>query len=210
MSIRVVIVDDHRIVREGMRAMLETHPEINVVGEANDGKSALDVIARLVPDVAIVDLEMPGTDGVSLLERLPEVSPTTRGLVLTAHGSDEQIMRAIQAGAQGYLLKGAGIAELVSAIETVAAGGSSLGTDVTERVMGAMGRLLRTGEIDRLSERERAILVRMGQGMNNRDIGDDLGLAERTVKFYATIIFQKLHVTNRAEAVAKGIRDGLI
>jgi DNA-binding NarL/FixJ family response regulator len=134
-----------------------------------------------------------------------------RVIMLTAYGSDERILDAVRAGARGYLLKGAGVAEVLHAVRVVAAGGALLAPGITERLLGSVGQMLRSGAVPvGLTERERAILVHMAQGRFNKAIGAELHLAERTVKFYATVIFQKLGVSNRAEAVATAVRDHLI
>ncbi len=207
--IRILLVDDHRIVREGLGSMLATQTDIHVVGEASTGMEAITQVERYQPDVVLLDLEMPQLDGVGVLEHLRLHSPTVRTIILTAYGSDERIMDAVRAGAKGYLLKGIGLEEVLHAIHVVAAGGSLLEPQITERVLHSMGRLLRGGA-ETLTERERAILTHIARGLSNKAIGAELHLAERTVKFHATIIFQKLGVTNRAEAVAKALQEHLI
>jgi DNA-binding NarL/FixJ family response regulator len=209
--IRLLLIDDHQIVREGLRAMLAMRADIMITGEAGDGAGALELIRRLAPDIALLDLEMPGLDGVGLLQAMQQEGLTTRIIVLTAYGSDEHILRAIQAGARGYLLKDASLHEVLQAIDTVMAGGSLLAPQVAGRVLATMGQMLQTGTIPApLTERERAILTLSAQGLPNRAIGDQLGLAERTVKFHLTIIYQKLGVANRTEAVAHALRARLI
>jgi DNA-binding NarL/FixJ family response regulator len=212
--IRILLVDDHRVVREGLAALLATQPDLCVVGEAGTGREALDQVTRYQPDIMLLDLELPDLDGVGVLEGLQTVGPTghaVRVIVLTAYGADERILDAVRAGARGYLLKGAGMAEVLHAIHVVAAGGALLAPGITERLLGSVGQMLRSGAVPAgLTVRERAILERMAQGLSNKAIGADLHLAERTVKFYATVIFQKLGVSNRAEAVATAVRDHLI
>ncbi|HWE60336.1 MAG TPA: response regulator transcription factor [Chloroflexota bacterium] len=150
-------------------------------------------------------------DGVGVLEGLRTAGRDVRVIMLTAYGADERILDAVRAGARGYLLKGAGMAEVLQAIHVVAAGGALLSPGITERLLASVGQMLRSGAVPAgLTERERAILVRMAQGLSNKAIGAELHLAERTVKFYATVIFQKLEVSNRAEAVATAVRDHLI
>lgn len=210
-AIRILLVDDHRIVREGVASMLGTQADLRIVGEAGTGAEALAQALRLRPDVVLLDLELPDLDGVSVLERLRAEAPKVRAIILTAHGSDERILDAVRAGAKGYLLKGAGLDEVLRAVRVVAAGGSLLEPAVAARLLQSVQRLLRDGQTpEALSERERAILTLMSRGLSNKAIGEELHLAERTVKFYATIIFQKLGVSNRAEAVATALRDRLI
>ena len=209
--IRILLVDDHRIVREGLASMLGTQPDMCVVGEAGTGAEAIDQIVRLRPDIVLLDLEMPDMDGVSVLERVRADFSDVRVIILTAYGTDERILDAVRAGAKGYLLKGAGLDEVLHAVRVAALGGSLLEPKVAERLLGSMERMLRSGKVPTsLTERERDILTRIARGLSNKAIGEELHLAERTIKFHATIIFQKLSVANRAEAVAKALRDRLI
>jgi DNA-binding NarL/FixJ family response regulator len=210
-SIHILLVDDHRIVREGLASMIGTQPDMQVVGEAGTGESALALIEQLRPHIVLLDLEMPGLDGVNVLARIRERFPNTRAIVLTAYGSDERILEAVRAGAKGYLLKGASLDEVLHAVRVVAGGGSLLEPAVAERLLDSVERLLRGEQAaTALSERERAILTLVARGLSNKDIGVQLHLAERTIKFHITIIFQKLAVSNRAEAVAKSLKERLI
>jgi DNA-binding NarL/FixJ family response regulator len=209
--IRILLVDDHRIVREGLASMLSTQTDLRIVGEAGTGREAIASIKRLQPDIVLLDLEMPDLDGVSVLQEIHPAFPSVRIIVLTAYGSEELILEAVRAGAKGYLLKGAGLDEVLHAVRVVAAGGSLLEPAIAERLLGSVERLLRTGrEPEILTERERDILTLIARGFSNKAIGEELHLAERTVKFHATIIFRKLGVANRAEATAKALRDHLI
>ncbi len=209
--IRILLVDDHRIVREGLASMLGTQPDMCVVGEAGTGNEAIDQIVRLRPDIVLLDLEMPDLDGVSVLERVRADFPDVRVIILTAYGTDERILDAVRAGAKGYLLKGAGLDEVLHAVRVAAMGGSLLEPKVAERLLGSMERMLRSGKVPAsITDRERDILTCIARGLSNKAIGDELHLAERTIKFHATIIFQKLGVANRAEAVAKALHDRLI
>ncbi|HZR43811.1 MAG TPA: response regulator transcription factor [Ktedonobacteraceae bacterium] len=209
--IRILLVDDHRIVREGLASMLSTQPDLQVVGEAATGDEAITQIKRLQPEIVLLDLEMPGLDGVSVLEWTREEFPIVRVIVLTAYGSSELILDAVRAGAKGYLLKGASLEEVLRAVRIVASGGSLLEPAVTERLLGSMERILRGDRgPEVLTEREREILTRIARGLSNKAIGEELHLAERTVKFHTTIIFRKLGVANRAEAAAKALRDRII
>ena len=209
--IRILLVDDHRIVREGLASMLSTQPDLQVVGEAATGDQAIAQIKRLQPEIVLLDLEMPGLDGVSVLEQARQEFPAVRVIVLTAYGSEELILDAVRAGAKGYLLKGASLEEVLRAVRIVASGGSLLEPAVTERLLGSMERILRGDRgPEVLTEREREILTRIARGLSNKAIGEELHLAERTVKFHTTIIFRKLGVANRAEAAAKALRDRII
>src|SRR6266849_451915 len=209
--IRILLVDDHRIVREGLASMLGTQPDMCVVGEAGTGAEAIDQIVRLRPDIVLLDLEMPDMDGVIVLERVRADFSDVRVIILTDYGTDERILDAVRAGAKGYLLKGAGLDEVLHAVRVAAEGGSLLEPKVAERLRDSMERILRSGKVPTpLTERERDILTHIAHGLSNKAIGDELHLAERTIKFHATIIFQKLGVSNRAEAVAKALLDRLI
>jgi len=136
--IRILLVDDHRIVREGLASMLGTQPDMCVVGEAGTGAEAIDQIVRLRPDIVLLDLEMPDMDGVSVLERVRADFPDVRVIILTAYGTDERILDAVRAGAKGYLLKGAGLDEVLHAVRVAALGGSLLEPKVAERLLGSM------------------------------------------------------------------------
>jgi DNA-binding NarL/FixJ family response regulator len=210
--IRILLVDDHRIVREGLASMLSTQADLCVVGEAATGREALASIQRLQPDIILLDLEMPDLDGVAVLEQMQPKFSSIHVIVLTAYGSEERILDAVRAGARGYLLKSAGLDEVLRAVRVVAEGGSLLEPMVTTRLLGSVERMLkgnRHGE-EILTEREREILTLIARGFSNKAIGEELGLAERTVKFCATVIFRKLGVANRAEASAVALRDRLI
>lgn len=210
-QIRILLVDDHRIVREGLTSMLSTQSDLHIVGEAGTGSEAIAQIEQLRPDIVLLDLELPDFDGVSVLERIRVDFPTVRVIILTAYGSDERIFDAVRTGAKGYLLKEAGLNEVLHAVRVVAAGGSLVEPGIAERLLGSMGRILRSGKIPTaLTERERDILTLIALGLSNKAIGNKLHLAERTVKFHVTIIFQKLDVANRTEAVAKALHDRLI
>lgn len=210
-QIRILLVDDHRIVREGLASMLRTQSDLYVVGEAGTGTEGIAQVERLQPDILLLDLEMPDLDGVSVLERIRVEYPDVRVIILTAYGSDERILDAVRAGAKGYLLKGAGLDEVLRAVRVVAAGGSLIEPSVAARLLGSMERMLRSGKVpETLTERERNILTFIARGLSNKAIGEELHLAERTIKFHATIIFQKLGVANRAEAVAKALHEHLI
>lgn len=210
--IRILLVDDHRIVREGLASMLGTQADLCVVGEAATGREALTCIQRLQPDIVLLDLEMPNLDGVAVLEQMQPAFSSIHVIVLTAYGSEERILDAVRAGARGYLLKSAGLDEVLRAVRVVASGGSLLEPTVTTRLLGSVERMLkgsRHGE-EVLTAREREILTLIARGFSNKAIGEELGLAERTVKFCATVIFRKLGVANRAEASARALRDRLI
>lgn len=205
--IRVMLTDDHPIVRDGLSAVLELQPDIEVIGEAGDGPEAVEKARELKPDVVLMDLQMPGFSGAEATKRILAESPKTRVLILTAYDSDEGILEAVRAGASGYLLKGALRTELVQAIRVIAAGGSLLQPALVARLL---DHRTPEGTHETLTEREHEVLAMVVEGLRNKEISDRLGIAERTVKFYTGIIFQKLGVTSRTEAAAAALKQGLV
>lgn len=200
MSIRIVLADDHPIIREGLASVLETQPDFDVVGQANDGAEAVDVVSALKPDVVLLDLEMPQLDGVQALRAMRTENPNLKALVFTAFDTDDRIIGAVQAGARGYLLKGAPRDELFSAIRVVAQGGSTLQPVVAAKLMERMtGPAANAAES--LTEREQEVLRLMAQGLQNKEIATELVISERTVKFHVSAILAKLGAGNRTEAV---------
>jgi DNA-binding NarL/FixJ family response regulator len=211
--IRVAIADDHPVVREGLAAMLETQPDLEVVGQAETGPEALALVASREPDVLLLDLEMPELDGVGVLRRLRETRSPTRAIVFTVFDTDERIIAAVEAGAAGYLLKGAPRGEVFAAVRTVAAGGSLLApvaaSAVLRRVRGEEALRAASTAPD-LTPRERSILEHLARGLANKQIAAALGISERTVKFHVSSVFEKLGAGNRTEAVARAAQAGLI
>jgi DNA-binding NarL/FixJ family response regulator len=207
-SIRVAVADDHPVVREGLLAMLETQPDFAVVGEAGTGPEALALIDSAKPDVLLLDLELPGLDGVGVLRRLKSDGAPTRVIVFTVFDTDDRIIAALEAGAAGYLLKGTPRAELFAAVRTVAGGDSLLAPVATSAVL----RRVR-GESTlspTLTAREHAVLEHLARGLGNKQIAAALGISERTVKFHVSSIFTKLGATTRTEAVSRAVQAGLI
>ncbi|MDB4881755.1 MAG: two component transcriptional regulator, LuxR family [Gemmatimonadetes bacterium] len=210
--IRVAVVDDHPVVREGLVLILQTQPDFEIVGEGETGGDAIDVVERLAPDVLILDLELPGLDGVAVLRRLRERGATTRTIAFTVFDTDDRIIGAVEAGAAGYLLKGAPSAELFAAIRIVHGGGSLLQPLVASTVMrhmAAHGRQSATHTVG-LTEREREVLQRLARAMSNKEIAAALGVTERTVKFHVASLFTKLGAGNRTEAVTRAVQAGLV
>jgi DNA-binding NarL/FixJ family response regulator len=208
--IRVVLADDHPAFRAGLRLLLQDSGR-DVVGEAADGPAAVDAVVASRPDVALLDLQMPGLTGVEVTRRLQEVAPETRVLVLTMIEADETVLAAIQAGAWGYLLKGAGQEEIERAVRAVAGGQAVYGSGVAERVMAFLTARSSgaVGPFPQLSEREREVLRLAAEGRPNADIARRLFLSEKTVRNHVSSIFSTLGVTERASAVARARDAGL-
>jgi DNA-binding NarL/FixJ family response regulator len=205
--IRVLVVDDHPVVRHGLMAMLRWEQDMELVGEAADGAEAVQMILSHHPDVVLLDLRLPRLSGVDVMRQTRASAPDTRFLVLTTYDTDEYIGPALAAGAHGYLLKDAEPDDLVRAIKALAQGGAALQPKVAARVL---GRLLDEGESEGLSERELDVLRLLPSGSSNKEIAVQLGLSENTVKTHLGHIFAKLNVQSRAEAVSVAMQRGLL
>jgi len=205
-GIRILVVDDHPVLREGLVAVLSTQSDFEVVGEAADGSEAVRLAGALRPDVILLDLEMPGMDGVAALKGLRDSGSGARAVVFTAYDTDERIASSLRAGARGYLLKGASREEIFAAIRTVHAGGALFGPGVAPRLL-----LDRSNEgPDTLTPRESEVLALLAEGLPNKEIAARLFITERTAKFHVGSIIAKLGVHNRTEAVAVATRRGLV
>lgn len=208
-DIRILIADDHPIVRDGLVAVLSTQADFVVVGEAGNGNEVLAQIPTQRPDVLLLDLEMPGMDGVQTLVALREHEKAVHTIIFTAFDSDERIIEAVRAGAKGYLLKGAPRDELFNAIRIVHAGGTLLQPMIASRLMDRLQRDVRHSP-ERLTARELEVLQLLAKGLPNREIATHLIITERTVKFHVSSIMGKLGAGNRTEAVAFAVQRGLI
>ena len=214
--IRLLIVDDQRLMREGLRTLLELEHGFEIVGEAADGQAALDAYAELKPDVVLMDIRMPGMDGVEATRRLCVSWPETRVIILTTFDDDANVFEGLRAGAVGYLLKDLSGQELANAVRTVYSGGALIEPAVAKRVMAEFARLhppartIEEGLPEPLSERELAVLKLISAGLSNREIGNKLGLSEGTVKNYVTNVLQKIGVRDRTQAALRGRELGLI
>ena len=208
--ISVLIVDDHAVVRQGLRTFLELQEDMEVVGEAGDGEQALAAAARLEPDVILMDLVMPELDGVSAIERLRELAPATRVIVLTSFLDEDKVMPAVRAGAAGYLLKDVQPAELVRAIRMVDRGEALLHPAVAARVLEEVAsRGARSERHALLTARELEVLALLARGRANKAIAFDLGVAEKTVKAHVGNILGKLGLSDRTQAALYAVREGL-
>lgn len=210
--IRVIVVDDQALVREGLVTMLELMPEIEVMGTAADGEQALELVAAIAPDVALMDLRMPRLDGVEATRRIRAEHPGTQVIALTTYADDVSIISAIQAGARGYLTKQSGGAQLRRAIETVAAGEALMEPAVQARLLDAVaqGRAgVPRALPDGLTAREAEVLTLIARGLNNADIARQLFVSEGTVKTHINNLFSKIGARDRAQAVAYAFHHGL-
>lgn len=205
---RLLIADDHGVVREGISYMLSGEQDIEIVGEAASGEELLAIIEGTPVDVVLLDVRMSGMGGLEALEQIGQKLPQIRVLMLSMHDEPGYVRRAIELGAAGYLLKSAGRAELLEAIRAVADGGVYIQGELMEPLVSNMAGAGR--QSGRLSPREREVLQLIANGNENKQIATDLGLSEATVKSYLRGIFERLEVTSRAEAVAVGLRLGVI
>jgi two-component system, NarL family, response regulator LiaR len=210
--IRVLIADDHAVVRQGLRTFLDLQADIDVVGEAADGEEAVAAAAEHAPDVILLDLVMPRLDGIGALRRLREAAPAARVIVLTSFGEDERLFTALRAGASGYLLKDVEPAELVRSIRTAYGGGAPLSPAVAARVVeelasgGGAGR----APADDLTPRELEVLCLIARGHSNKRIALELGVAEKTVKTHVSHVLAKLGLSDRTQAALYAVREGLV
>lgn len=215
-TVRVLIADDQRLMREALRTLLELEADIDVVAEAADGNEAVEVYQRLKPDVVLMDVRMPALDGVEATRRIVRADPSARVIILTTFNEDQYVIEGLRAGAVGFLLKDVSGAELVHAIRTVMQGGALLEPSVARRMFAEFARLSPSQRaaneklIEPLSEREIEVLRLMSAGLTNREISQRLCLAEGTVKNYVTSVLGKLGVRDRTQAALRGYELGLI
>jgi NarL family two-component system response regulator LiaR len=201
--IRVLIADDHAVVRQGLRTFLDLQEDIEVVAEAGDGVAALQAAEQFEPDVVLIDLVMPRMDGIEAMRRMRERVPAARAIVLSSFIDDDKLFPAVRAGAAGYLLKDVQPQELVEAIRTVHGGGALLHPQVAARLLEEMNE-------NPLTPREREVIALIGRGMPNKLIARELSLSEKTVKAHVSNILAKLGVTDRTQAALYAVREGLV
>jgi len=209
-SIRVLVVDDHAVVREGLRTFLSLQDGLEVVGEAADGEAAVRVAEQLRPDVVLMDLVMPRQDGVAAMRELRRRLPGTRVIVLTSFTEDQRLLPAIQAGAAGYLLKSVQPAELARAVRAAHAGEVLIDPSVAARLVEAIAQPAGEPPPERLTPREREVLALIGKGLSNKRIAIELGLSEKTIKTHVSHLLAKLGVQDRTQAAVHAVRAGLI
>jgi NarL family two-component system response regulator LiaR len=207
--IRVVLADDHAVVRHGLRFMLEQRPDIQVVGECGDGARALELVTELLPDVALLDLLMPTMDGVAATREIKRLSPSTQIIILTSYYDDEHIFNAIKAGALSYLLKESSAQELVEAVRAAARGESKLHPMVATRVLREMQQRQRS-PLNDLTPRELEVLTLIARGRSNHEIAQELVISEPTVRTHVANILSKLHLTDRTQAAIYALQQNLV
>jgi DNA-binding NarL/FixJ family response regulator len=207
--VRLLLADDHRMFRQGLRELLERKTHFQVVGEAQTGREVLAQIATLRPDIVLLDIQMPELDGISVARQLAEEHPEIKIIMLTMYRQDQHLLEAIKAGIKGYLLKDADAEELIKVIERVHRGESALDPALTDRVFAAVRRQ-ESMPVETFSDRELAILRLVAAGHDNRTVATQLSLSEKTVGNRLSEIFQKLHVTNRTQAALVAIQRGII
>ncbi len=211
-GIRVLIVDDHPLVRQGIATFIEAQDDIEVAGEASNGQEAISQVTALSPDVVLMDLVMPEMDGVAATREIKSRYPNVKVLALTSFVNDEQIVPALQAGASGYLLKDIAPEQLMEAIRAVQRGETPLAPEAAKRLVQGV-RVARDEEaakLDALSEREREVLGLLGQGLSNKEIAQKLVISEKTVKFHVSSILSKLELNDRTQAALFAAKHGLV
>lgn len=208
--IRILIVDDHEVVRQGLRFVLDQEPDFEVVGECADGKTALTRIDALRPDVVLLDMVMPGLDGMGVLHTLRQREDATAVIVLTSFPADDRAMDAVRAGAASYLSKTIAVDRMVEAVRAAATGGSVFEPDVAAMLVRNVRAGDGTGPLARLSARERDVLAALSRGRSNREIARALSLGEQTVKSYVSSILAKLNLQDRTQAAIFGLQQGLV
>ena len=211
-KIRVLLVDDHTVVRQGLRRVLENDPEIEIVGELGDGRAAIEAVCRLEPMVAIVDIGLPNLNGIEVTRQLAKLAPDTKVLILSMHADDGYVRQSLKAGAKGYLLKDADDQDLIKAVQALSAGGSCFSPAVSKIILQGYLQEQRTAtdELSALSDREREVLQLIAEGKSNKEVAQALTVAVSTVESHRKRLMEKLHLHNTAEMVRFAVRKGVI
>lgn len=214
-TISVLLVDDHTLLREGLRQLFMLEPDIQVVGDAVDGLEVMQKIRLLQPDVVLMDIYMPVVDGIAVTRQITQAFPQIAVIMLTMHGQQQQMLKAMKNGARGYVLKSTSAREVAQAIRTVHAGGTYIDPSWTGVLVGELRRLADPSSTERphvemLSEKELEIIRYVAAGMNNREIAASLAYSEKTVKNYLSVIYQKLHLRDRTQVAIFALRQGLL
>ena len=208
--IRLLVVDDQTVVREGLAAILANYPEVEVIGQAADGNQALEIIKHAKPNVVLLDLVMPGLDGLATIPRIKEIAPSTRILVVTSFADSDKVYQAIKAGALGYILKDATREQLVQAIRDVAQGRASLQPSIAVKLIQEINHPSESNyTADPLTRRELETIRLIARGLSNQEIATELVVNERTIAKYVSSILDKLHLANRTQAALYALREGI-
>jgi NarL family two-component system response regulator LiaR len=212
-KIRVLIVDDHRVVRQGLRTFLELQEDILVVGEAEDGQTAIELVAKLYPNIVLMDLVMPRLDGISATRQVKSLNTDVKVIALTSFTEDDKVFPAIQAGASSYLLKDVSPDDLVEAIRAAHRGEARLHPDIARKLMEQVAhqpRLSREPQAESLTEREHDVIQLVARGCSNQEIAKELFISEKTVKTHVSNILSKLHLDDRTQLAIYAIKKGLV
>ena len=204
-KITIFVADDHPIVKEGLITILNTQQDFKIVGEATDGSEVVDAVKESQPDILILDLEMPGMDGIEIISELNKSGLKTKAIIFTAYKTDDRIFSAFELGAKGYLLKGSPKEEIFGAIRNVNNGGTSVHPDVTDKLVNSVSK-----KLEKLTPRELEVMKSLSKGLTNKEIAYELYISERTVKFHISSIFGKLGAETRTEALSIAIQKGLL
>ncbi|HSG31854.1 MAG TPA: response regulator transcription factor [Thermodesulfobacteriota bacterium] len=204
-KITIFVADDHPIVKEGLITILNTQSDFKVVGEAMDGTKVVSGVEETNPDILVLDLEMPGMDGIEIIEKLNKSGCKAKAIIFTAYKTDDRIFSAFELGAKGYLLKGSPKEEIFDAVRNVYNGGTSVHPDVTDRLVKGVNQ-----KLDKLTPRELDVMKSLSRGLTNKEIAYELFISERTVKFHISSIFTKLGAETRTEALSIAIQKGLL
>ena len=209
-TITVLIADDHPVVRQGLASFLELQPDIELVGQAADGREAVDMAVDLMPDVVLMDLAMPVVDGIEAIRRIRSACPTTKVIALTSFGDEERLFAAVKAGAAGYLLKDTAPSDIVKGIHMVSVGEALISPAAAAKLMQELAQGEPQAGVERLTGREVEVLRLIARGLSNREIAAELVLSEKTVKTHVSNILAKLHLTDRTQAALYAVRKRLV